>query len=639
MKNVIPQRVAEFLGQYPPFSHLEKPELYRLAGQVLVQYRPAGAVIFSEGDDPMPLVYIVRQGAVELFEEKESKRILIDRCDEGDVFGLRPLLARQPYALTAEVREETLLYAIPFDDIGEWLRRHPALAGYLAADFAAGYARNFGRSNRADFRSEAQNTETLALTEVLHTRHRREPVTCDPGETVRTAAQRMTDQHVGSIIIVDADHRPLGIVTDKDLRRQVATGRVPLDAQVGRIMSSPVITVTPEPTVADLQIRMLRHRIGHVVSTADGTTGSPVLGVFSEHDLLVIQGNNPALLVRDIQRTDSTAGLRAIREQAEGLLRKYLEQEVAISFIASVLSTINDGIIRRCIALSEAELPVPPPVDYAWLSLGSEGRQEQLLRTDQDNALLFDEVAEVDLPRVRKLFIDLARRVNDRLHEVGFVYCPAKMMAGNPSWCLSLGEWKNQFGSWILQPTPQAVRYSTIFFDYRVVHGQSQLAKVLTDHIFSLLEEQTAFFSFLAKDALENPPPLTFFRNFVVEKSGDHAEAFDLKARAMMPLTDAARVLILHALEGGINNTFRRFERLAELEPRNASLYEQAADAYEILMRYRARAGLANGDGGRYLRPESLSKMERLHLRNSFRPIRELQSLIHTRFQLAYFLR
>ena len=124
----------------------------------------------------------------------------------------------------------------------------------------------------------------------------------------------------------------------------------------------------------------------------------------------------------------------------------------------------------------------------------------------------------------------------------------------------------------------------------------------------------------------------------MVEKSGEHADDFDIKARAMMPLADAARVLILSSKVGGVNNTFRRFDKLAELEPQNKALYEQASDAYEILMRYRAYYGLQQGDSWRYISPEALSKMERLNLRNSFRPIRELQSLLSTRFSLSYIL-
>lgn len=179
--------------------------------------------------------------------------------------------------------------------------------------------------------------------------------------------------------------------------------------------------------------------------------------------------------------------------------------------------------------------------------------------------------------------------------------------------------------------------HSTIFFDYRPVFGRRELAGELTAFIFERLDAQSVFLSHLAKNALQNPPPLTFFRHFVVEKGGEHQSAFDIKARALMPLADAARVLTLAARLPAVNNTFRRFERLAELEPQNRELLEQAAEAYEVLLRFRTGQGLKHGDTGRYFKPSELSKMQRLYLRNSFRPIREIQSLLSTRFQTAYF--
>ena len=125
-----------------------------------------------------------------------------------------------------------------------------------------------------------------------------------------------------------------------------------------------------------------------------------------------------------------------------------------------------------------------------------------------------------------------------------------------------------------------------------------------------------------------------FFRNFIVEHDGEHKNEFDIKARAMMPLTDAARVLILAAKVTGINNTFKRFEHLASLEPAKKELYDQAAEAYEILMRYRALQGLKHKDSGRFFKPDELNKTQRLMLRNSFRPIKDLQNILVIRFQL-----
>ncbi len=642
MENTIPRRIYDFLKEFPPFNLLDRDVLMRISESILVQYRQPGEVIFRQGDVPGTHIYIVREGAVHLLRESDGESRMVEQCDEGDVFGIRPLLASDNYALTAKAEEESLIYAVNVEGFREVLENNPRVAFYLASTFAAGIGEKYRKEGKPMLFLEQDKMvdANFPLVEIQSLEKSKEPVTCLPDTYIRQAAAVMSNNEVGSIIIVNEERQPVGIVTDKDLRSKVATGAVSLEKPITAIMSSPVITVGPNITVADVQIEMVKHRINHLCITEDGTPDSPVIGVLSEHDLMVVQGNNPALLIREVRRCKNGGELRNIRERAEELLKKYIYQEVAIAFISTVMSEVNDELITQAIKLCQAEMDEEghrrPSADFCWMALGSEGRQEQLLRTDQDNALIFEDVPEKDYEPTKSYYLRLAGKVTRILHEIGYEYCPGDMMASNPNWCLSLEEWKKQFAKWIFEPSPKAVMYCTIFFDYRPVYGLKELSAQLTEHIFRIIDGQAIFLGFLAKDAMQNPPPLTFFRNFVVESSGEHKDEFDIKARAMMPLADSARVLILDAKVGKINNTFRRFEKLAELEPKNKELYEQAADAYEILMRYRALQGLKNKDSGRYFNPSELSKMERVNLRNCFQPIKELQSLLSTRYQLAY---
>lgn len=642
MENTIAVRIYDFLKDYPPFSLLSRETLLRVSERVVVQYRQPNEVLFQQGDDPVNYIYIVKEGAVQLIREESEGEMLIEQCDEGDVFGIRPLIADEPYALTAKVAEESLIYAINIEGFEKILDENPKIAFYLARNFASGLRASTAEIYRGKLFLNRDNLidANFKLVEVQSLETSKDPVCCQADTTVKDAAIQMSTCEVGSIIVVDPQEHPIGIVTDKDLRRQVATGIVPLDAPVARIMSAPVRTMPPTVTVADVQIEMVKHSIHHLCITADGTADSKVVGVISEHDLLVIQGNNPAILIREIKRTANTNKLRQIRERAEELLKKYIYQEVAISFISEIMTEINDALIQRIIELSLEEMDeegqARPAAAFCWLALGSEGRSEQLLRTDQDNALVFEDVPKAQYDLTKAYYLSLAGKVTDKLNECGFEYCPGEMMASNPKWCASLSEWKTHFDHWIYEADNNAILYSTIFFDYRPIFGATTLSTQLTEHIFHSISEQAIFLNFMAKNALENPPPLTFFRNFVVERSGEHKNEFDIKGRAMMPLADAARVLTMANKVGQINNTFRRFEKLAEIEPQNKELYEQAADAYEILMRYRTLQGLKNKDSGRYFDPSELSKMERINLRNSFQPIRALQALLNLRYQLAY---
>ncbi len=642
MGNTISVRIFDFLKHHPPFNFLEQADLLAIAEKVQVQYFTGDEVVFKQGEPPVDLFYVIHEGAVELFRETEDGKVLIDTCDEGDVFGLRPLIASQAYALTAVVKEEALIYAIPTETFLPLLSTNTKVNHFLTSSFAAGERNPYAKNNKGKLFSENEQIwqSGTDLLEIQSIERSKKPVTCKMSRTVQEAAQNMRDKRVGSIIIVDEKDLPVGIITDRDLRNNIVTGDLPLDTPVSKIMSSPVICIPPSIAVADVQIEMIRKGVHHLCVTEDGSVKTPVIGVISEHDLLVVQANNPAVLIREITRAKNGLDLRFIRDKAESLLKKYLFQEVSIAFISNIMSEINDAIIVRSIDLALKQLDDEgisrPGADFCWLALGSEGREEQLLRTDQDNALIFEDVPKENYEATKNYYLKLSKIITDILNDCGFEYCPADMMASNPRWCLSLSEWERQFDDWIHRPGKEEVMFTTIFFDYRPVYGNKDLSKQLTDSIYKSISDQDIFLGFLAKNALQNPAPLSFFRNFMVERSGEHKDEFDIKARAMMPLTDAARLLILSARQYGKNNTFQRFDHMAELEPKNAELYEQAADAYEILMRFRAIQGLKNQDSGRFFRPDELNKMQRMMLRNCFKPIKDLQDLIEVRFRTNF---
>ena len=644
MSNTIAHRIYDFLKDHPPFSFVAKEELLGIAEQVSVLYFENGRVIFKQGEKPPDYFYVVREGAVQLFNEFKTEKVLIDICDEGDIFGIRPLISsEQPYTLTAIVLEEALIYKIPTEIFKNIMESNKAVAHYFSSSFAAGIRNPYAKfvKQRMFEQSDAFINEGINLSEIQTIEIKNQPVTCNISTSIQDAARRMRDRRVGSIIVIDENNYPIGIITDRDLRNKVVTGDICADCKVTDIMSSPVITSHPDVTAADLHLLMIKNNIHHIIITGDGTPKSKLVGIVSEHDILVLHGNNPSVFIREIKRAKDSSKLSRIRLRAEQLLKKYLKQEVSITYISRIMTEINYAINRRAIELVTAELiskgKKPPNVKWCWLALGSQGREEQLLRSDQDNALVFEDIEPEKYEEVKKYFLDLARGVNEILNECGFDFCPAGVMAKNPQWCLSLSQWKEQFEKWIYTPGAKEVMYSTIFFDFNPVYGDSELADKMSDHIFDAIENQQSFLSFLAKNALENPPPLSFFRSFMVEHTGEHKNEFDIKARAMMPLVDGARVLILAAKLKGINNTIKRYQKLSELEPENKELYEQLADSYEIVMRFRAMQGLKHGNSGRFFKPDELNKMQRLMLRNCFRPIKELQTLLTVRFNLKMF--
>lgn len=640
------RRTADFLKLYPPYSYLENDTLLDLAQNVRIKYFGPGEYIFKEEDPAGNQAFILHKGRVEFIRNLGEENRLIDVCDVGDTFGMRSLISGNPYVVTARAAEEALLYLIDGDIFRPLLEEYPRVALYFASGFAAGQpvvrsqVHNL-RNTRQALLFQESDPILFRDEDVIIMKPTEQVISCSVQNSIREAAQMMTDHTIGSIVILNEQKHPVGIAAHSDFTRKVSTGIHKIDDPITLIMSSPVITTSLGITVAEAILLMMRHKVRHLVVTEDGSPDSAIAGIISEHDILLSQGNNPAIIVKQMLKAKDKETLRDIRDRGSELVHAYLSQELSLPFITATITEINDALITRAIELSldqlDAEGMIRPEQKFCWLSMGSEGRGEQLLRTDQDNALIYEEPEIGQASYVQSYFLRLGELVTEILEEAGFEHCPGEIMASNAAWNLPLSGWKEQFSKWIHSPNPRSMMNSTIFFDMRVTYGDQALIKRLFEHWREEIRRTPNFLSFLAHHALGNPPPLSFFKNFIVERGGSHKDEFDIKLRGMMPLSDAARVLSLSNDILGVTNTMKRYERLSELEPKQKELYDAASMAYELMIRHRALSGFANGDSGRYLRPQSLNQLERQTLKYAFRTIEDLQSLLRMRFNLNYF--
>ncbi|WP_340154215.1 DUF294 nucleotidyltransferase-like domain-containing protein [uncultured Winogradskyella sp.] len=620
--NTIAERIYDFLKDFPPFNMLDRNQLFSIAEAVEVGYFEKDQTLFKIDQPIENHFYVVKNGAIGLYT---SQGTIVDECDEGDIFGLRALLRKDNYILDAIAIEESIVYSISSELLEEYITTNSEASRFLMKSFI---------SNTKQLESDTSTITSSEFTNLQSIDYSKNPVTCTIETKIQSAAQTMTEKRIGSIII-EKDAKPIGIITDKDLRIKIATGRFTISESVSKIMSSPVITYPENTTVAEAQIAMLKHQITHLCITEDGTANSKLTGILSEHDIIVLRENSASSLVKEIKRSKDILQLKDIRIKAEKLLKRHLEQDLPIEFAAKLISTINDVITQKIIDSAIKKQYTNPPTEFAWLAIGSQGRQEQLLMTDQDNALVYEDVSMDKQETTKTYFLNLAKQINNDLETVGFELCPADMMGSNPKWCLSVSEWNLQFNRWITMPDQDNLMLCTIFFDFEHVYGSKILIKKLSQSIFKSIEDHDIFLTYLGRNALQNPPPLSFFRQFLVEDNGEHKNQFDIKARSMMPLVDAARLLILSHNIKSINNTVERFKKLVELEPQNKDIYLFCIEAYKDLLWFRTEQGLHNSDSGRFIDVQSLSKLNRLKLKRSFKAVKSVQELIQTRFKLS----
>ena len=638
MKNPIAERITDFLKHYPPFSSLEYAKLLEISKSCQVLYLEKNQTLFKINDSTHSFFYVVASGAIGLSVTSDTDDVLIDKCDEGDILGLRPFFAKNNYLMTAKAREESIVYAIPIETFKPYVAANPEVLSFLLESFASNTRNPYDKNHKGKLVSENviyndQNAEIQYYQPIKYTEN---PITASPTDIVKFVAQTMASSKIGSMIIHE-NRKPIGIVTDKDLRSKIATGLYSIDVTIDKIMSSPVITVADNLSIAEAQIMMLKHNVSHLCVTKDGTNDSEITGIITEHDIVVAQANNPGVLLKQSKRAQKSADLKDVREKLTDLIQHSLDKNVPINHITSIVGEINLAITKRAIELAIEKIGTPPPAQFAWMNMGSQGRKEQLLLTDQDNAIVFEDVSEEKYDAVKNYFLELAEKVTKTLNKVGYEYCPAEMMASNPLWCKSVTDWQHQFKGWINAPGEKGILMCTIFFDYDFVYGNENLVDAISNTIHEETNDNQLFFAYLGADALKNPPPLGFFRQFLVESDGEHKDTFDLKGRALMPLIDAARILSLSKGIKNVANTISRYSKLAELEPQNAPVYEACADAFAELLKFRTEEGLKNESDGRYLNLSDLSKLDKVKLKNDFQPINDIQEVIKNRFQLTYF--
>lgn len=614
-----------FLRAHYPFDLLPEAELQRLAQAAALDFYPKGTRVLAQDGEPSQHLYVIQKGRVQMTVRADTgPETVIDTRGPGEYFGLSSMRRAAATLFDITAVEDTLCYLFPKPAVAPVLERNAEFGETL---LEASMQRYLTHSLRAFRRSAGAypGHERLLFTLPVRALVKRGLLSCAPEAAIQQAAQMMTTHRVSSLVVVDAAHQPVGILTDRDLRSKVVAAMRDPREPVAAIMSAPVHAVAADDSVMEALLAMLRRNIHHLLVLDQGQP----LGVVTSTDLILLQGASPLLYAKEMERQTSVAGLAAALQRANALWPLMFQEGARPSVIARVQAELNDQVTTRLLALAEAELG-RPPVPYCWLVLGSEGRKEQTYKTDQDNALLYaDPEDAAQAAAAADYFERLADYMRDALAACGYPLCPGNYMASNAAWRQPLREWRRAFTRWITTPEPEEVLRATIFFDLRAAGGAHWLADDLRATLAALIRGRGLFLAHMARLATQHTPALGLFGHFAVEGGGPHKGAFDLKLRGTGPLVDLVRVL---ALEHGVAET-NTFERLRTLEATGAIAASQVGelkDALEFLMALRLRHQLAQAAQGQppdnYLHPGALSPLDRTTLKEALQVIARNQT-------------
>jgi CBS domain-containing protein len=611
--NEIPE-IEAFLGRLPGFDHLDESELHRAARAVSVAYYRQGQDILSIGVTNTHL-NIVRSGAVELTDGNGD---LVTRLAEGECFGFPSLMNSAPTRNHSVALEDTLIYHLKGEAF-EALRRDNR-------EFDTWFIRAL--SDRLTMRPVAGEIRGGAAGSVRDLVSRG-PVTIDGSASIRETAKKMVAERVSAMLITDGG-RMTGIVTDRDLRSRVVAEDRPLDRPVAEIMTPDPISLDAESHAYEAALVMMQNVIHHLPVTDDGE----LQGMVARSDFMRLETEHPLYLVSDIGKQDSVQGLVEACSRLPGLIAGQIDADIVAEQLGKFITAITDSVTRQLIRIARDQLG-PPPCRYAWIALGSQARHEQSAVSDQDNALVLEDGAGGE---AEAYFERLARIVNDGLDACGWVHCPGGVMAMNPRWRVTVSRWKEHFTHWITVPEEKALMHANIFFDLRAVDGEAELVEEIKDSIRETARKNELFLALMAKNAMNFQPPLGFFRQFVLEKSGEHRNTLNLKLHGIIPIVETARIRSLAAGEMRVStrNRLRAAARQGELAGADAESLIDALDFIEKLrLEHQSRQMNAGEKPDNHLSPSELSPLARQNLKAAFSQIRTSQAALLNRFHLA----
>lgn len=456
------------------------------------------------------------------------------------------------------------------------------------------------------------------------------PQTCAMSTPVQAAAALMTRPQSDVVLVCGPDGEPAGMLTAVDLlARVLAPGVVPVPP-AGELMTAPLVCVTPDTRVFQALHLMQEKGLHHlVVRQPEGA----VTRVVTHRELLQLQEYSLPSLIQQVQAAETVADLQRLHARVPGAARLLVAAGARVAGITDYLSALCDAILQRLVALAQRDLGAAP-TPFAILALGSEGRHEQTLATDQDNALVYADPPVGTEAAAAAYFQALAARVCDGLNAVGYNYCRGDVMASNPAWCRPLTQWRELFSNWVENSTPDALHGVNIVFDFRHAAGDATLAAELRAHVLKAVGSREAFFFNLARSTLEFKPPLGFFGKIVVESGGRHPETFDIKS-GLVPIVNFARVYALrHSTPA--TGTLARLAQLAAAGVLQTASAAELCVAFETLSALRLRHQADQVADGvapdNHLNPHTLTEIEQATLRKVFEQITVFQAKLRLEF-------
>ena len=626
--------VISFLKKVPPFQDLKDRDLQAVVRNLSMEFYPKDSVIMQQNGPPSDALRIIKKGSIKIaISSPDGGEVVVDYRGEGETFGFLSMVGKDRVRANVVAVDDTICFLLGKEMVMQLLDSHLAFTEHFLKSHITRYI-DRSYQDLLDRSLFSGGSDRLLFTTRVGDMSIKEVVTAVESIAIREAAQIMAKRNVSSVVIVDGNDLPVGIMTDRDLRDKVVASGRDVREPVKNIMSTTLVRVDSRDYCFEAVLKMIRHNIHHIIVIRDGR----LFGVMTNHDFMILQGTSPLSLTKDIESQHSIEGLVPASGKINSIIGLLLKEGARAINITTVITELNDRVVRKVLNIAEKRFG-QPPVPYCWIGFGSEGRKEQTFKTGQDNAIIHADLPpDMDEEEVKGYFAAFAAFVRDGLVQCGFPSSSANYMASNPHWCQPLSTWKWYFTHWVDTATPEALAHCVVLVDFRTLYGDLALGEALRDHLSGLIQGQKVFLGHIANLAVRNKPPIGFLKSFVVEKDGAHKDELNLKLKGLEPLADIAR---LFSLERGVRET-STLERLEVLRESNTIVQEYADEfghAFEfmiLLLIHHQHAQISRGEApDNFINPNNLSNLEKRSIKEAFTLIEKIQARLIERYKQA----
>ncbi|MFX3679795.1 MAG: DUF294 nucleotidyltransferase-like domain-containing protein [Hyphomicrobiales bacterium] len=602
---------AAFAEGRAPFRALN-PDHFSALTRNATEHSAAPDELVCAIGDPIAGLHVITAGTMQLISAEGE--VLAD-MHAGDVFGHRALLREGRAILRVEARTDADYVVIAAPTFLSIMDADPVFASFFRR-------RADAPATAAPRAAPAVNMVATRLGDLMTEK----PMALPETSSVRQAAEAMWERHISCTLVTGEGGKLVGIVTAGDLVGNVIARGMDAETPLTEVMARNPVALSPDATMLDAVMVMTEKRIGHLpVVGADGTPQ----GIVTQTDLVRRNSNSLIYMIADINRRETYDGLAEVVARNPQMLVELVASGLEGHQVGRMMTGITDAVTRRLIALAEQKLG-PAPVPWLWLACGSQGRMEQTGVSDQDNCLFLSD--DYDEDAHGGYFAEFARFVSDGLDAVGYFYCPGDMMATNPKWRQPVRVWRRYFDNWIAKPDPMAQMLASVMFDLRPIAGDETLFGDLNVRTLEKASKDSIFRAHMIANSLTHTPPLGLFGGLSYVRGGEHKNAIDMKLSGVVPITDLGRA---YALEGRIEAVNTR-QRLITARDMDGILSKTGGsdliDAYDLIVELRLKHQTAQiragGKPDNFMVPDTLSALERNHLKDAFSVVKTLQSAI-----------